>query len=124
MTAEKKEKKAKKHHRPPRPEAEPPAEDSEEEEEEDIPHASGSSAAHVPPASSVADSDVDDEGDPSQLVHESLVPGGKHKHGGHKTKYVPEGETSEQRDARTVFVGNVPLEVMKSKVRLPFVPCL
>ena len=121
MTAEKRDKKAKKHHRQPTPEIQPPAEDSGEEGEEDIPHASGSSAA---PASSVADSDVDDEGDPSQLVHESLAPGGKHKHSGHKTKYVPEGETSEQRDARTVFVGNVPLEVMKSKVRLPFVHCL
>ena len=30
--------------------------------------------------------------------------------------YVPEGETRELRDARTVFIGNVPMEVAKSKV--------
>lgn len=30
--------------------------------------------------------------------------------------YVPEGETRELRDARTVFIGNVPVEVAKSKV--------
>lgn len=33
------------------------------------------------------------------------------------TKFVPEDETSEQRDARTIFVGNVAVEVAKSRVR-------
>ena len=33
-----------------------------------------------------------------------------------KTKYVPEGESSADRDRRTVFVGNVAVEVLKSKV--------
>lgn len=33
-----------------------------------------------------------------------------------KTKYVPEGESSVDRDRRTVFVGNVAVEVLKSKV--------
>ena len=33
-----------------------------------------------------------------------------------KARYVPPGETKEQRDQRTVFVGNVPVEAVKSKV--------
>ena len=33
-----------------------------------------------------------------------------------KTKYVPEGESLVDRDRRTVFVGNVAVEVLKSKV--------
>jgi nucleolar protein 12 len=33
-----------------------------------------------------------------------------------KMKYVPEGESSVDRDRRTVFVGNVAVEVLKSKV--------
>lgn len=31
-------------------------------------------------------------------------------------KYVPPDETSDQRDSRTIFVGNVPLQVMTTKV--------
>ncbi|KAI0356406.1 hypothetical protein OH77DRAFT_1400622 [Trametes cingulata] len=74
-------------------------------------------AAQDAAESSSSDSDSDDEGDPSKLVHESLLKGGQSKgqsrHG--KTKYVPEEETPEQRDARTVFVGNVAVEVTKSR---------
>ena len=33
-----------------------------------------------------------------------------------KTKYVPPEETKEQRDERTIFVGNLPPEMAKSKV--------
>ncbi|CDO74438.1 hypothetical protein BN946_scf184972.g5 [Trametes cinnabarina] len=62
-------------------------------------------------------SDSDDEVDPSKLVHESLQKGGQPKgqsrHG--KAKFVPEEETPEQRDARTIFVGNVAVDVTKSR---------
>jgi nucleolar protein 12 len=33
-----------------------------------------------------------------------------------RSVYVPDGETKEMRDLRTVFIGNVPIEVAKSKV--------
>ena len=33
-----------------------------------------------------------------------------------KVKYTPEGETLETRDARTIFLGNLPVVVVKSKV--------
>lgn len=62
----------------------------------------------------------DDEGDASQLVHESLSGSKSRKdRRGKRTKekFVPEGETAEQRNERTVFVGNVAVEVAKSKVR-------
>ena len=55
------------------------------------------------------------------MVHETIANGdgllspAKRK----KTVYVPEGETGEERDARTIFVGNVPAEAIKSKVMLP-----
>ncbi|KAI8986067.1 hypothetical protein BD414DRAFT_487523 [Trametes punicea] len=62
-------------------------------------------------------SDSDNEFDPSKLVHESLLKGGQSKgqsrHG--KAKYVPPEETPEQRDARTIFVGNVAVAVTKSR---------
>ena len=62
--------------------------------------------------------DSDEDGDPSQLVHESLTgtqPKGKGRHS--QNKYVPSEETSEQRNLRTIFVGNVVVDVMKNKVR-------
>ncbi|CAE6501936.1 unnamed protein product, partial [Rhizoctonia solani] len=34
-----------------------------------------------------------------------------------KKKYIPEGETSEQKDARTIFIGNLPASVAKSSAR-------
>jgi nucleolar protein 12 len=60
----------------------------------------------------------DSEEDASQLVHETMVKNAPH----HKTRsrpvhhHVPPDETKEQRDARTIFLGNVPMEVAKSKV--------
>lgn len=55
--------------------------------------------------------------DPSKLVHESVAKGASSHSQSKKTKYVPPGETSAQRDARTIFIGNVPVEVMKNRVR-------
>lgn len=67
-----------------------------------------------------SDSDIPDsaeEGDSSELVHESLSKekGGKGVGKG-KARFVPSEETPELRRARTIFVGNVPVEVVKSKV--------
>ncbi|OJT09892.1 Nucleolar protein 12 [Trametes pubescens] len=73
-------------------------------------------AAEEEAESSKSDSS-DEEGDPSKLVHESLLKGSQAKsqsrHG--KAKYVPAEESPEQRDARTIFVGNVAVDVTKSK---------
>ena len=82
------------------------AEESVEEEEVEVEENTGSS-------------DSDDEGDPSKLVHESLLKGAEKKAQSRngKAKYVPSEETPAQRDARTVFVGNVAIEVVKSRVR-------
>ncbi|EIN12798.1 hypothetical protein PUNSTDRAFT_131036 [Punctularia strigosozonata HHB-11173 SS5] len=60
----------------------------------------------------------DEEVDPAQLVHESVANAGKQTSKGsrsRKSHYVPESETSEQRDRRTIFVGNVPADVAKSR---------
>ncbi|KAI0720590.1 hypothetical protein C8T65DRAFT_567599, partial [Cerioporus squamosus] len=60
--------------------------------------------------------DSDEEGDPSKLVHESLLKGSaKTQPRPGKAKYVPSEESPAQRDARTVFVGNVAVEVTKSR---------
>lgn len=66
-------------------------------------------------------SDSDDEGDPSNLVHESLTKGAKsrQRERHNKSKYIPPDETPERRNARTIFVGNVPVEVAKSRVCPP-----
>ncbi|KAL7415665.1 hypothetical protein BDY24DRAFT_338124 [Mrakia frigida] len=50
-------------------------------------------------------------------VHESLLPGAKPvKQKKVKAKpFVPEGETRDERDGRTIFVGNLGVEVAKSK---------
>ena len=59
------------------------------------------------------------ETDPFRLLHESLSSSNKKGRpaGGTKTKYSPPDETQEQRDARTVFIGNLPLEIAGKKVR-------
>lgn len=50
-------------------------------------------------------------------VHESLSKSGRKKGTrGKKVKYVPEGETPEMRDTRTIFIGNLPVDIITSKV--------
>ena len=83
------------------------ASDDEEEAEEDD--------------TSDGSSDSDVEGDPSTLVHESLLKSGAKTRvasSHEKPKHAPAEETSGQRDARTLFIGNVAVEVTKSRVRL------
>ncbi|KAJ3545525.1 hypothetical protein NM688_g5617 [Phlebia brevispora] len=94
------------------------SEDSSEEDEEG--HASSSTPAAlaeetVQTGEPEPASDSDDEGDPSTLVHESIADGNKSKHGSRKTKYVPPEETAEKRNERTVFVGNVAVDVVKDR---------
>lgn len=61
-----------------------------------------------------------DEGDPSRLIHESLSRRNTSRSNGQstKTKYIPQDETPERRNARTIFIGNVPVEVVKGRVRM------
>ena len=47
--------------------------------------------------------------------HESLAKK-KGKKASKKLKFVPQDETKEQRDARTVFIGNLPAEIVTSRV--------
>ena len=70
------------------------------------------------PAGSDDDDEAGEASGSALPVHESLLPGAKAvKPKKVKTKaYVPEGETREERDGRTIFVGNLGVEVAKSKV--------
>ncbi|PFH51203.1 hypothetical protein AMATHDRAFT_75067 [Amanita thiersii Skay4041] len=55
---------------------------------------------------------------PSKLVHESLVKSKKHASKDdvqRKSKWAPAGETSAQRDARTIFIGNLSVEVARKR---------
>ncbi|KAA1474692.1 hypothetical protein DENSPDRAFT_873549 [Dentipellis sp. KUC8613] len=92
-------------------------ESSDDEDNADIEDAylTKSQTSQPAPAENASDSS-DDEGDPSQLVHESVSKSGKAAKVRTKApKYVPPEETKEQRDARTIFVGNVPIDVAKNK---------
>ncbi|KAI0250990.1 hypothetical protein BJV78DRAFT_1127163 [Lactifluus subvellereus] len=60
------------------------------------------------------------EADASRLVHETKVKRDRHgKTSSRKAHdHVPPDETKEQRDARTIFLGNIPTEVAMSKSAL------
>lgn len=60
----------------------------------------------------------EDSDDPTTLVHESLKKPAK-KAKGPKAKFVPQTETPELRDQRTIFVGNLPIEVASKMVCTP-----
>lgn len=60
-----------------------------------------------------SDSDGEEDGNATNLVHESVKKSPKKRVP--KVKYVPQEETSELRDRRTIFVGNLPLEVASKK---------
>lgn len=65
--------------------------------------------------------DSDEEGNPSTLVHESVANSGKSKGVAAKSKYIPEDETPDRRDARTIFIGNLSVEVAQKRVRVSFI---
>jgi nucleolar protein 12 len=60
----------------------------------------------------------DEDADFSPPIHESLTVKKDQRisHSVGKRKHAPSDETSEKRDARTIFIGNLPVEVAKSKV--------
>lgn len=60
------------------------------------------------------ESDGEENEDTTDLVHESVKKSSKKR--APKVKHVPQEETSELRDRRTIFVGNLPLEVASKKV--------
>ncbi|KAI0059605.1 hypothetical protein BV25DRAFT_1057022 [Artomyces pyxidatus] len=102
------------------------AEDSSEEDNaglEDAYHLKSGKKApqsvHADNKESTSDSDSEDGGGVSQLVHETVSKQGKaNKIRTKQVKFVPADETSEQRNARTIFVGNVPVDVAKNKSSL------
>lgn len=74
--------------------------------------------------SKIANQDDDDsdgsasEVDLSTLVHESLAQPKRTRPKTTNTKYTPPDETQADRDRRTLFVGNLPIDVAKSKPAL------
>ncbi|CAE6499207.1 unnamed protein product [Rhizoctonia solani] len=64
---------------------------------------------------SESDSDMDPDDAPPPL-HESLTQNTESERPRKKT-YIPESETPEQKDARTIFIGNLPASVAKSSAR-------
>jgi nucleolar protein 12 len=54
--------------------------------------------------------------EPHPPVHESLQKDKKHNRAAAKTKFVPADETAERRDQRTIFVGNLSVEVAQKRV--------
>lgn len=81
-----------------------------------------SASKDTPEATKTSDSeDSDIDGEFPNIIHESLVAGKagvqRGKRSGPQMKYVPPEETPEQRDARTIFIGNLAIEVAKKKVQ-------
>ena len=90
--------------------------------DEDVEAVAGPSSSPIRPAPPPdASEDSDEEGDPSKLVHETLLQGNSSKSAS-KKKYVPAEETAEQRNARTIFIGNVPIEAVTSRVCTIYAP--
>jgi nucleolar protein 12 len=66
--------------------------------------------------------DGSDQESDGELVHEALTSTSsrKRKQATKLPKYTPADETSQDRDRRSIFVGNLPIEVAKSKVCQPY----
>lgn len=103
--------------------------DSDEDDEDDdrleSAYLDGKKSAVPKESGDEEDGGSDNEEDPDNLVHESLTKKNK-KVRTPKTKYVPSEETSELRDQRTIFVGNLPIDLASKKVclkRLDFLFC-
>lgn len=90
--------------------------DAREFDLESVNDGSGPEEEDVPEA---LNSESESQDEPLQLKHETetRVKGVTVTHSKNsKVIYVPPNETKEERDGRTVFVGNLPIEVIKSKV--------
>ncbi len=66
----------------------------------------------------------DDESEVGELVHESLKPSASKRDRAPSSskKYIPPDETHVDRDRRTVFIGNLPIECAKAKVSSSILP--
>lgn len=109
------------------------ADDDDEDEDDDTlekQYASKPSKS-AGPTEAVTNNDDDDDNEdnddlamdaePTNLGPDNSVPADEAKKNKKdrrvkKTKYTPEGESEADRDRRTVFVGNVGVEILKSKV--------
>lgn len=76
-----------------------------------------STSKRVSARSSEHESSSSEDSDVAPPVHETHTKSQKHSKNRNKVKYVPPDETAAQRDARTIFVGNVAVAVLTSKVR-------
>ena len=66
-----------------------------------------------------SDTESGSDSDAEPPLHETLRNSSKRKRANtKKEKYVPEGETKAQRDARSIFIGNLPVTIVKSRVCL------
>ena len=70
--------------------------------------------AHNPNISQEDDGESD--GERHLPAHESLQKDKQRSRTGAKSKFVPTDETAGQRDKRTIFVGNLSIEVAQKKV--------
>ncbi|PBK97179.1 hypothetical protein ARMGADRAFT_1026761 [Armillaria gallica] len=62
------------------------------------------------------DGESESDEDPSKLVHESIAQNAPSTgRASQKRKFVPSDETQDQRDLRTIFVGNLSIEVAQKK---------
>ncbi|KAH9480621.1 Nucleolar protein 12 [Psilocybe cubensis] len=95
-------------------EIEPDATDSEDDEKLEAAYLKGQAASKTGDKEVVSEEEDEEDVDPSTLVHESIKKSNK-KSRAPKVKYAPSEETPELRDQRTVFVGNLPLDVASKK---------
>ncbi|KAL1744989.1 hypothetical protein HDZ31DRAFT_82256 [Schizophyllum fasciatum] len=80
--------------------------------ERPVPSAPATDPTPVDAADDAMDQDTDAYTPPAHIASTSSS---NPKHPKKRTKFSPEEETPEMRDARTLFVGNVPVEVMGKK---------
>lgn len=75
-------------------------------------------AVPVGAVQSTENDDTEKDSEEAKLVHESLKAGRSRKAGvpSSSKRYTPPDETAADRDRRTVFFGNLPIEVAKSQV--------
>ena len=96
----------------------PVAESEGEDDDSDIEdaYATGKSAEKMTGGLDESDEGESDDEGPTKLIHESLQKKIKTTVRTPKLKYVPEDETPNLRDQRTIFVGNLPIELASKKV--------
>ncbi|QRV77970.1 RNA recognition motif protein [Ceratobasidium sp. AG-Ba] len=112
-----KEKRAKKPKKAIQPADEPSDEDNDPSLEDSYrqPRPTAAKPPSKPVQESQSGSGSDSDSDAPPPVYESLLP--QNERTSRKQKYVPEGETPEQRDARTIYIGNLPASAANNSAR-------